>query len=242
MRMRHPGPVSRDVRSQGPVLHAQGPAPTHGGPSLAPAPAVPGADAQLGHIFRNMRAAMRLTREAIARRLATSPATIEDLELGAVLALPHWPETVRIVRAYCELLRLDPEPLLWRLQQLLRQGEEPPAGSRPGSPLMLRNTPVREPVAVRERQPPRRRSRGLGRTVLLAALPAAAAVLVYLAVVAPALGYRVISLLPAPLAAPARAGLDIVVLYSAPRRDGLRWIDIADPRLRKADKLPTKAP
>jgi len=29
------------------------------------------------------------------------------------------------------------------------------------------------------------------------------------------------------------------VLYSAPRRDGLRWIDVGDPQLRKVDKLQT---
>jgi hypothetical protein len=36
-----------------------------------------------------------------------------------------------------------------------------------------------------------------------------------------------------------RAGLDYVVLLMAPRRDGLKWIEVGDPRLRKADKLPT---
>jgi hypothetical protein len=30
--------------------------------------------------------------------------------------------------------------------------------------------------------------------------------------------------------------MDLFVLYSAPRRDGLRWIDVGDPRLRKIDK------
>jgi len=29
------------------------------------------------------------------------------------------------------------------------------------------------------------------------------------------------------------------VLITAPRRDGLRWIEVGDPRLRKADKLDT---
>ena len=59
---------------------------------------VAGRDVQIGHIFRNMRAAMRLPREAIARRLATTPGTIEDFENGAIASLPHWRETVRIVR------------------------------------------------------------------------------------------------------------------------------------------------
>jgi hypothetical protein len=32
-------------------------------------------------------------------------------------------------------------------------------------------------------------------------------------------------------------GLDQVMLLTAPRREGLRWIEVGDPRLRKADKL-----
>jgi hypothetical protein len=226
--------VSREVRSQAPVLRAQ---------SNPLAPAVVG-DPQLGQIFRNMRAAMRLPRDTIARRLATSVATIEDLESGAVSALPHWPETVRIVRGYCELLRLDPEPLLWRLQQLLRQGTSvaTPAAPAPGAglPLALRGGPVMRESGGRERLP-RRRGGGLRRVLVLAALPVAAAGLAYLVVLAPAIGYRIVARLPASIAAPARAALDTLVLYAAPRRNGLRWIDVGNPRLRKGDKLRTKA-
>jgi cytoskeletal protein RodZ len=186
-----------------------------------------------------MRAATRLTRENIARRLATTPAIIEDLENGAVSSLPHWRETVRIVRSYCELLRLDPEPLLWRFQQLLQSGTANGAGhelaaARPPSPppLALRAPPLREPVA--------RRGGGLRKVLLLAAMPIAAATLILLAALAPAPIYRAISLLPASLAEPARAGMDSFVLTSARREKGLRWIDVGDPQLRKVDKLPTK--
>src|SRR5215467_15189388 len=73
-------------------------------------------DAQLGQIFRNMRLAMKVSRETIARRLATSAACVDTFEAGAVAALPHAKETDRIVRGYCELLRLDPDPILWRIR------------------------------------------------------------------------------------------------------------------------------
>jgi hypothetical protein len=247
--MRQPAAGSRDARSQGQAAR--------------------GHDPQIAHFFRNMRTATRLSRDAIARRLATSPATIEDLELGAVASLPHWSETVRIVRGYCELLRLDPEPLLWRIQQLLQAGDNPPT-SRPVGP---------PPPALRKdrtRPPAPRRSggagwRGIRRLVILSFPPILVAGILYGATVAPAPFYRALSLLPSVLAEPARAGLDALVLYSAPRRDGAkrpcgtaespggseeaptgdknsgdrncyRWIDIGDPRLRKVDKLPTKAP
>ena len=165
MRMRQPGVGSRDAPSRGPPL----PARANG---LAQ-PTSQGQDPQVAHIFRNMRAATRLTREAIARRLATTPGVIEDLENGAVGSLPHWRETVRIVRSYCELLRLDPEPLLWRIDQLLRGGltqEDTPTRSPGPPPLALRHTPRREPVE--------REGRGIFRRILaLAALPAIAGAL-----------------------------------------------------------------
>ena len=214
MRMRQPAAGSRNARSHGQASR--------------------GHDPQIAHFFRNMRTATRLSRDAIARRLATTPATIEDLELGAVSALPHWPETVRIVRGYCELLRLDPEPLLWRIQQLLRAGDDPPP-SRPVRP---------PPPALRKERPrapkPRRRRRGLRKFMILSMPPVAVAGLLYLASTAPAPFYRALALLPPSVAGPARAALDALVLYSAPRRDGLRWIDVGDPRVRKVHKLPTK--
>ena len=75
---------------------------------------------------------------------------------------------------------------------------------------------------------------------LSAPLVAAAAAL-YIAQAIPAPVYRFVGLLPAPLAGAARAGMDTLVLYSAPRRDGLRWVDVGDPQLRKVDKLQSAA-
>jgi hypothetical protein len=67
------------------------------------------------------------------------------------------------------------------------------------------------------------------------------AAVVYLAQAAPQPLYRAISLLPGPVEAVMRVGLDYVVLLTAPRREGLRWIEVTDPRLRKTDKLQTSA-
>jgi transcriptional regulator with XRE-family HTH domain len=203
--------------------------------------AAPGRDAQLAQIFRNMRAAMRLTRDAIARRLGTTPAVIEDLENGAIHTLPRWPETVRVVRAYCELLRLDPDPILWRIEKLLRGGDDDDVAAAPpvALPLALRNAPVRSRLPARMPRE-RRRGGGLRGFVLLAMFPAAAAALAYGASQAPAPIYRAIAQLPRGVAGPARVGFDTFVLYSAPRKGGLRWIDVGDPRVRKVDKLRIK--
>ncbi|MBO0741744.1 MAG: hypothetical protein J2P51_09985, partial [Hyphomicrobiaceae bacterium] len=65
------------------------------------------------------------------------------------------------------------------------------------------------------------------------------AALVYVAHAAPRPVYRTIALMPGPARHAVRAVLDYVVLLTAPRREGLRWIEVSDPRLRKADKLVT---
>src|SRR5262245_3990176 len=103
--------------------------------------AAAGRDEQIAQMFRSMRSAMALSRETIARRLATSPATVDNLEAGAIAALPHGKETARIVRAYCELLRMDPGPILRRIQDrlaaLASQPRPPPA--HPTTPRVLRS-------------------------------------------------------------------------------------------------------
>ncbi len=88
--------------------------------------------------------------------------------------------------------------------------------------------------------------RGLGRAlrqrllglIVLVGLP----VLVLLtARLFPAALYGLLSPLPAVLAAPLKMGADQLVGVLAPQHDGLSWIDIGDPRLRKADRLPERA-
>jgi hypothetical protein len=232
MRMRQPGVGLRESRPHG---HAA----LRAGMSAPPAA---GRDPDLGNIFRNMRAALRLPREAIARRLATTPGAIEDFENGAVSLFPHWRETTRIVRSYCELLRLDPEPLLWRIQGQLQQAgtyEEPVTGPRtappPPPPAMLRNG--RKKAAAE----PRRRARRTRRLFAFSAPLVLIAAAMYGAHTAPGPIYRAITMLPAPFSGMARSVMDNFLLLSAPRREGLRWIDVGDPQLRKVDKLQTTA-
>ena len=200
---------------------------------VAGAPA--GGDVQLGRIFHSMRVSMKASRETIARRLAIAVATIDTLEAGALAAFPHWRETERIVRTYCELLRLDPEPILWRIRSQLRAVAAralPPAPASPHPlPLVVRAS---GPGRSADRPAPKRRPNRL--LLALSASLALAAVGACVTFV-PAAAYRVMSVLPQVLRGPARAGLDQLMLLTATRYDGLRWVDVGDPRVRKADKL-----
>jgi hypothetical protein len=208
-------------------------------------------DQQLGQIFRNMRLAMKVSRETIARRLATSTGCVDNFEAGAVAALPHAKETDRIVRSYCELLRLDPEPILWRIRNQIQALAEQARSVAP-MPLPAAIVPSTAMPSARRSQPGasteptrggrprtptrRRRTRAL---FALSAPVALLAALVYVAHAAPRTVYRAVGLLPDPAGRAVRVALDYVVLFTAPRREGLRWIEVSDPRLRKADKLQT---
>jgi hypothetical protein len=199
---------------------------------------------EIGHIFRSMRSAMNVSRQTIARRLATSTSTIDSFEAGALPALPHWKETARIVRGYCELLRIDPEPLLWRMREQLnaQTNQAPPNGAaRPPRSQVAPWARTRPAApAVRPEKVPAPARRRTVRTMFAASAPIAIAVgVAILTQVAPGAIYRAVGLLPGLIGSPARAGLDRVMLLTAPTREGLRWIEVGDPRLRKADKLQT---
>jgi hypothetical protein len=215
---------------------------------------MPGRDEQLGQIFINMRRAMNVSRETIARRLATRAQTIDDFEAGAVTALPHWKETERIVRGYCDLLRLDPQPILWRIRSHLEALARTPMVVPPRPPAPVPVPAVRSngmPAATLPRKvddddeddgprPSRRRRRM--RTLFTVTAPIALlAGIVYTAQAAPRFVYPVIGMLPDRLEIPVRAGLEYLILLSSPKRDGLRWIDVGDPQMRKADKLQSES-
>lgn len=206
-------------------------------------------DEQLGKLFRDMRLTLKISRETFARRLATNTATIDNFEAGAVGMLPHEKETERIVRGYCELLRIEPEPILRRIgahMQVLANQPRPARTQPPRTttPTTSRRTaPRSRPATVSERVPPRPPRRRLRvRTLFALSAPVAlVAALVYLAHTAPKPVYRAIALLPQPAATAMRSGLDYLMLMTASRREGLRWIEVSDPRLRKADKLQTSS-
>jgi transcriptional regulator with XRE-family HTH domain len=232
----------RQPQADSPYVGHNGRMPPHAYVGTMGEPPV-GRDEQIGQAFRNMRSAMKVSRETIARRLATSLSTIDNFEAGAIAALPHWKETARIVRGYCELLRMDPEPILWRVREQLQalgsQASPPPPPPRvlrpkertAGSP----DVAEAEPESTR---PSRRRRRA--RTLFAFSSPLAFLLgVAILAQLMPGLVYRAVGLLPGVIESPARAGMDYVMLLTATRREGLKWIEVGDPRLRKADKLQT---
>lgn len=87
--------------------------------------------------------------------------------------------------------------------------------------------------------------RGIGRLVrrrvalivLFLLLPVS---LLLLARMTPRVLYAAVSPLPGVVRTPLRHGVDAIVALGAPVKNGLTWIDVGDPQIRKADKLPER--
>lgn len=91
-----------------------------------------GYDSEIGTIFCEMRRASQLSKEQLAEQFETEITTLDALEAGALLALPDWTETSRVVTAYTEALGLDCRPILRRMaaqlapEAVARRPDDPP--------------------------------------------------------------------------------------------------------------------
>jgi hypothetical protein len=222
-----------------------------------------GLDENLGSLIGDMRLALAMTPGELALRLGTTVDTIMTLEQGRLRALPHWEETQRVVTGLCALHRVDPRPLLQRIYEqtspthhgapperslgaLLRASERTSgrtaaktAAPQPSSRRRAAPKPAPEP---KKRWKARTRGRGRGRALMAVAGPMVLIASAVWTVQAQPRGLReAISVLPASIAQPMLSGLDTLAARLAPRRDGLRWIEVTDPSSRKADKLQVTA-
>jgi transcriptional regulator with XRE-family HTH domain len=205
---------------------------------------------EVGRFFRDLRQAFGLTHAQVAARLSTRADIILALEEGQVRTLPPWSETARIVRTYAGLAGLDPRPALQSIEMLLAAEVNAGAAEKsvPASP-MSRKLPAkfvaREPVrqAPPQQQTPPQQSEGFwhgrhGRAMRLlfaVSVPIALIVLVTQTAVLEA----AVAKLPPSVARIVRGAQNYVIVQMAPVKDGLRWIDVPDPRSRRGDKLQT---
>lgn len=197
-----------------------------------------GVDEQIGDVFRKMRMMTGWSRDQVARQLGTSVAVIELLEAGALRGLPAWPQTQRIITSYGALVGIDARPLLRRIAAQL------------AAPAVAAREPAErvEPIDVPTMPQPastarnlRRRRRARRAFYAVSAPMLAAGLGIWLAHTQPPALMAAVNALPTPISRPIRTTLDYILMQSAPRRDGLRWIEVSDPRTRKSDRLAGQA-
>lgn len=225
-------------------------------PSVTPATGgakPPVHDPQLAAIFHSMRRMLGLPIDRLARVFGMPAPVIQALEAGRIDLLPDWAETLRVVRAYADAVQIDPTPIFARLQvhmgpidyrALLQQGGAAAAlakSSATGRTVTAPSATVTK-TAPGTKAPPSKQRLQRRRRRLMALAPFALLALVLATVqLVPSAVYAFTRLLPAPVASPVTAGLDFLVYATAPQREGLRWIDVGNPRARKSDRLrPTK--
>ncbi len=217
-----------------------------------------GHDEHLGFLLRDMRHALPMTHGELALRVGSSAEIIMILEQGRLRALPNWEEAQRVVCGLCALHHVDPRPILNRIVEqtsLTSLGAPPVRG--PGalqrangryddheSGEVERPRQKRPAAAPKPPRKPRRPWRisslslGPGRVLMAVAGPMVLVAAAVWAIQAQPRALRAtIEVLPHSIAHPMLAGLDAMAMRLARRQDGLRWIEVADPSSRKADKL-----
>jgi hypothetical protein len=111
---------------------------------------------------------------------------------------------------------------------------EEPATERPRTVQPRATEPVATPqTAARRRRRVRNTILALSPVLLLLALFVGLRA-------APGTVYALAHTLPAPIGSATRGVIDVIAAQTATFKDGMRWIEVDDPRLRKAHRLPTR--
>ncbi len=213
---------------------------------LVPTGALPPSDVQLSiaRFFRELRRGLQITPHQAAAQLLTQIEVIAALEAGDTAHLPTWPETQRIVMTYTGWARVDGRPLLAAIASL--QPRQIPARSAPADqsarrvPLHVSTERLRRAgtaLAEGAKRLPRdaiqqAKARPV-HTLYTLSLPIAGLILL----LNTTLLQSAIVNLPSSFVHVLKGGREMLTAYWAPVREGLRWIDVDDPRARRGDKL-----
>lgn len=209
-----------------------------------PAEATRQVRADVARFFVDLRRTIGASVPQAAAQLKTSMNTIGALERADVAALPAWPETQRIVMGYAAWAGIDGRPVLTALgillkeAQQLRQTAQQAAAVRPAvtasserlKQIQLaiaegaRRLPMEALIQARERPVRTFYALSMPLAILLLSLNSH-----FLRDVATAV-HR-------PFKAVVAAVQDTWAVTFAQHREGLRWIEVSDPRRRRADRL-----
>jgi len=208
---------------------------------------------EAGRFFHDLRGALRLTPLQAAQALATRVDIVAALEAGDIGALPPWPETCRIVRTYAGFAGLDPRPVLHVLEQLFVAAPRAaaPVPRQPRRPILPnlggQGQPIMNAVGAGGRRAAEA-ARNVRRVVNdhagrpgMALFTVTLGVALIVLITQTSVLEAAVAQLPPSMKRIVRGAQNYVIVRFAPVRDGLRWIDVPDPRTRRADKLQTAA-
>lgn len=184
------------------------------------------ARAEAAQFFHDLRRGLRMARVAIANRVGTDPDIIEALEAGALDCLPAWPEIVRVVSRYTQLAQLDPRPVLHALHFAVQHRQQ----------VLARESLAQRWCRKLRSSSGKGSTRQAGRSATLQWVAGIGVPAVLVGSLMLTSGLQA-SQLRGSLAS--MLGLEPATrAESIKRLEGLVWIDAADPRKRRGDKLP----
>jgi len=216
---------------------------------------------QTASFFIKLRQYLGLTREQAAAHLQTYPFVIAALETGNFADLPPWPHTRRIVWDYAALARIDPTPALHCLELCLEETAQAAlrSANTPSQPSVRPNQiatltqqsaddidEIHDDAGSDQDDTPQpsliqRLSACMPSTRLALRI---SAVMILLSVAGLFtqgwVAQAAMTNLPAPVGSLIREAREAVLLRTSAKFEGMIWIDVADPRSRRADKLPVK--
>lgn len=188
--------------------------------------------AHVAQFFLDLRRALRLTLPQAAYYVQTSVEVIEALERGDIEQLPHWQETARVILTYSSMAQVDGRPVLDAVGGLMQE---------------ISNSQAQESRREATRRQPRsaRQLWQAGSAIATSAsrLPLNAISQVrkrpdrvFYALSLP-LGALILGLNTSAFSTSVRWVSGVFQEHFGVVRDGMRWIEVDDPRSRRADKL-----
>jgi hypothetical protein len=205
--------------------------------------------AEVAQFFRDLRSALRLNPAQAAQALSTRVDIIAALEAGLIGSLPPWPETCRIVRTYAGFAGLDPRPVLHSLEQLFVEAPRTPPRltRRARRQLGEQGAPILKAIGGGGRRAAEA-ARNVRNVVNehagkpgMALFTVTMGIALILLITQTAVLEAAVSQLPPSMKRIVRGAQNYVIVQLAPVREGLRWIDVPDPRTRRSDKLQSTA-
>ncbi len=179
--------------------------------------------------FAQLRQYLGLTRDQVAAHLQTYPKVIAALETGSLSDLPPWPQTQTIVWNYASMAGIDPAPALHSLQLHIVPTIPVSAPELdPGSDARTVSIPEILTSWMPRRWPVWRMAT-VGLALMVAGMGAQSSTL-----------EAAMTKLPGPLGGAVRYAKEALLFKTSRTFEGMTWIDVDNPRTRRADKLPMK--